>query len=181
MSSDWFEKTDNEINEVDKQEYLLQPGYLILPERAMLIYMILGSCVAVIISNKAVDKTGICHFIRPNKKEDDKPRSVYGTVAVITLIKMLLEKGGSIGDLEAQVIGGGDLPGRSLGEENAEMALKILKKRGVHVASQDTGGNKGRKVIFNTDNNNLAVIKVDKIRTDDWYPSENAHDQGPRR
>jgi len=172
MPSDWFEKTDSELNELQKSEYLLQPGFIIIPERAMLIYMILGSCVTVIITNKAVDSTGLCHFVSPRKMDGEKPRSVYGTVAVTTLIRMLLDKGGSIGDLEAQIIGGSDLPGHSLGKDNAQMAEKILQKRGIYVASQDVGGDKGRKAIFNTENNNLAVIKVDKIRDDDWYPDE---------
>lgn len=164
------------MNEIQKTEYLLAPGYMIIPENPMLIYMILGSCVAVVISNRKAGVAGICHYIRPRLPGNAQPRAVYGTVAIISLIRLLLERGGSAGDLEAQVIGGSDLPGRSLGKENADIAVKILKKRGVHIASADVGGNKGRKIIFNTENNNLAVIKVDKIRSDDWYPEEDGHD-----
>ncbi len=159
-------------NEIQKTEYLLAPGYIILPEKPMLIYMILGSSVSVVIGNKKAEKSGCCHFFLPKTPKNKPPRAVHGTVAILTLIRLLLEKGGAIGDLEAQVIGGSDLPGRSMGRENAEMARKILEKKGVHIASRDTGGDKGRKVIFNTENGTLAVIKVDKIRSGDWYPSE---------
>ena len=160
------------MNEIQKTEYLLAPGYIILPEEPMLIYMILGSCVAVIVFNRKVNTVGCCHFIKPRPPSNADPRPIYGSVAVATLIKLMLGKGGTIRDLEAQVIGGSDMTGRTIGKENADTAMQILSKRGVHIASKDIGGDKGRKVIFNSDNNNLAVIKVDKIRSDDWYPEE---------
>jgi chemotaxis protein CheD len=87
---------------------------------------------------------------------------------------MLLEGNGRIGDLEAQVFGGGDLPARTLGRENAEVALAVLRRKGVHVASIDVGGEKGRKIIYNTESNQVAVVKVDRIRESDWYPEEGA-------
>jgi len=159
-------------NEVQTTEYLLGPGYIILPEEPMLLYMILGSCVAVIIVNRKAEKAGCCHFIVPRTPKNDSPRAVHGTVAVLTLIRLLLEKGGTTRDLDAQVVGGSDLPGRSLGKENADIAVNLLKKKGIQISSRDTGGEKARKVIFNTENNSLAVVKVDKIRSGDWYPEE---------
>jgi len=160
------------MNEVQKMEYLLAPGFIIVPVEPMLVYMILGSCVAVVILNRKAGIAGLCHYVKPKLPDNEAPRSVYGTVAIVTLIRLLLERGGTIKDLEAQIVGGSDLPGRSIGKENAEIAVRILEKRGVYIASQDIGGDKGRKIIFNTDNNSLAVVKVDKIRSDDWYPEE---------
>lgn len=160
------------MNDIQKTEYLLAPGYIIVPDVPMLVYMILGSCVAVVINNRTVDTAGMCHFVKPSMPRNTSPRSVYGSAAIIALIRLLLKMGGTVDDLEAQVIGGSDLPGRTLGKENAEMAVKMLQKRGIYISSQDIGGDKGRKVIFNTENNNLAVIKVDKIRSEDWYPDE---------
>jgi chemotaxis protein CheD len=34
------------------------------------------------------------------------------------------------------------------------------------------GGEKGRKIIFNTTTNEIAVVKVDKVREEDGYPYE---------
>lgn len=160
------------MNELQKTEFLLSPGYIILPDTPMLIYMILGSCVAVVLIDRKTNAAGCCHFIKPRIPDNSSPRSVYGSVAIVTLIRLMLENGGSTDDLEAQIIGGSDLDGREIGKENAEIAIKILTKKGIHISSKDIGGDKGRKVIFNTENNNLAVIKVDKIRTGDWYPEE---------
>lgn len=146
------------------------PGYIILPGKPMLIYMILGSCVSVILFNREMKKSGCCHFIVPRVSDNDRPKPKHGTAAVLTLIRLLLKNGGTIEDLEAQVIGGSDLHGRTLGKENAEIAVKVLNKKGIHIASIDTGGEKGRKVIYNTENNHVAVVKVEKIRSEDWYP-----------
>ena len=158
------------MNDLQKTEYLLQPGYLIVPGEPMLIYMILGSCVSVIIFNRKQQKSGCCHFMVPQVTGDDSPKPKHGTAAILALIRMLLEHGGARDDLEAQVIGGSDLPGRTLGKENVEIAVKVLTKKGIHITSVDTGGDKARKVIYNTESNHVAIIKVEKIRSSDWYP-----------
>ncbi|MCE5250238.1 chemotaxis protein CheD [bacterium] len=138
----------------------------------MVIYMVLGSCVAVILYDREVKKSACCHYILPRMPEDTSPMPIYGTVAVLGLIRLFLEDGTLIENLEAQVIGGSDLPGRSVGRENVEIAMKILAKKDVHITSSDVGGEKGRKVIYNSESNHLAVIKVEKIRAEDWYPDE---------
>jgi chemotaxis protein CheD len=145
---------------------------MIFPAEPMVVYMVLGSCVAVVLYDRQNKFSGCCHFIVPRTPKGDLPKPKHGIVAVLNLIRFLEEKGADIGNLEAQVIGGGDLPGHSLGKENADAAVKILKKKGVHITSLDVGGEKGRKVIYNTDTNHLAVVKVEKIREDDWYPPE---------
>jgi chemotaxis protein CheD len=39
----------------------------------------------------------------------------------------------------------------SLGAANVVAALRLMKAAGIPVLAQETGGNQGRKVIFNTD------------------------------
>jgi chemotaxis protein CheD len=34
----------------------------------------------------------------------------------------------------------------------------------------DAGGKKGREVVFNTISGDVAVLKVDMLRKEDWYP-----------
>lgn len=158
------------MNDVQKQEYFLEPGYMILPGEPIIIYMVLGSAVSVILYDREAEMSGLCHFGIPRRKGNSPSQPKYGTVAVPGLIRMLEESGCDARNVEAQVIGGSDLPGHTTGSENAEVAIGILKKKGVRIASSDVGGNKGRKVIYNPDTNHLAVVKVEKIRQDDWYP-----------
>ncbi len=52
------------------------------------------------------------------------------------------------------------------------VARKILVKACVRVVCEDVGGEKGRKIVFNTETNEIAVLKADKLRKEDWYPYE---------
>ena len=52
------------------------------------------------------------------------------------------------------------------------ISRKILAKQGIPVVSEDVGGRKGRKIVFNTQTNEIAVLKVGHLRKADWYPYE---------
>jgi len=49
---------------------------------------------------------------------------------------------------------------------------KVLFKKKISIISEDIGGKMGRKAVFNTSTNSTAVIKVDSLRREDWYPYE---------
>jgi chemotaxis protein CheD len=89
---------------------------------------------------------------------------------------MMIENGSQMSSLEAQIFGGSNHPDLPLqhdvGQENILIAQKILKKKGIGLVSQDVGGLKGRKIVFDTGTNQIAVLKVDKLRKEDWYPYE---------
>jgi len=158
------------MHEVQIQEYFLEPGYIILPAEPIIIYMVLGSAVSVVLYDRETGRSGLCHFGIPRRRDNSPSQPKYGTVAVPGLIMMLEDSGCYIHDIEAQIVGGSDQPGHTLGDENAKVAIGILRKKGVQITSSDVGGNKGRKVIYNPETNHLAVVKVEKIRSDDWYP-----------
>jgi chemotaxis protein CheD len=50
------------------------------------------------------------------------------------------------------------------------MAKRILERQGISVTSEDVGGTKGRKLIYNTETNEAVVLKVERLREEDWYP-----------
>ncbi len=62
---------------------------------------------------------------------------------------------------------------KDIGFENIMAAKKILTRERIRVTSEDVRGSKGRKIIFNTGTNEVAVFKVDKLRESDWYPYRN--------
>lgn len=116
---------------------------------------------------------GMNLFRFPYVREKDRATAEYGNVATITLIRMMLHDGSRIKDLEAQILGGAynnKMSPKNIGRDNIMAARKILAKERVSVVSEDVGGDKGRKVVFNTSAGEVAVIKVDKLRTADWYP-----------
>ncbi|MCX8065353.1 MAG: chemotaxis protein CheD [Candidatus Hydrogenedentes bacterium] len=154
-------------------EFFLEPGYIYFSKSPLNLYAVLGSCVAVCIWDKNLKIGGMCHFLYPRVPSKEKRTSKYGDVAVLGLIKMMENSGAKRESMLAQIVGGASPPfikndNNSLGKENAEVARSILNKKGITIASEDTGGSMGRKIVFNTYTGHLMVLKVYKIRKDDW-------------
>jgi len=87
----------------------------------------------------------------------------------------MIEAGSKKRHLEAQILGGAYDPercSRDVGAENVRVARRVLMREGIRVVSEDTGGQKGRKIVFNTGTNEVAVLKVGRLRKGDWYPYE---------
>ena len=57
-----------------------------------------------------------------------------------------------------------------IARENVQMARKILRSHRIKIISEDTGGNMGRKIVYNTQRNEAVVYKVNNLRQGDWYP-----------
>ena len=155
--------------------YFLEPGYIFLATRPTVISGVLGSCVAVCIYDRKRRIGGMNHFQLPFTKEKHLATARYGNVATITLVRMMTENGSKPRHLEAQISGGAhdpEMSGKNIGRENIQMARKLLTRKRIRIVSEDVGGEKGRKVVFNTHTNEVAVIKVEKLRTADWFPYE---------
>ncbi len=160
--------------ELDKvPQFYLDPGYIYLSKTPINLYAVLGSCVAVCIWDKRLKIGGMSHYLYPKAPSREKMTSKYGDVAVLSLIRMMEKAGANRESMYAQIVGGAHPPflkgnWRSLGGENVEVAREVLTKRGIFIASEDTGGTMGRKVVFNTHTGHLVVLKVYRIRQDDW-------------
>lgn len=153
--------------------YFLKPGFIFLATRTTVISTVLGSCVAVCLYDKKRKVGGMNHFQLPYIGNGAQSTARYGNVATIALLRMIIQDGSEVRDLEAQVLGGAYNPKIALtniGDENVGMARKILAGQRVQIASEDVGGERGRKVLFNTTTNEVAIVKVDKLRKEDWYP-----------
>ena len=155
--------------------YFLEPGYIFLPEKPTSISAVMGSSVSVCLYDRRRHVGGMNLFQLPLVRERHLATPRYGNVAILALIRMMLRAGSRMKDLEAQVLGGAHNPesgSEDMGRENVGIARRVLKKERVRVSSEDVGGERGRKIVFNTGTNELAVIKVDRLRAGDWYPYE---------
>jgi len=86
---------------------------------------------------------------------------------------MFLDLGVPEKHLRAQIFGGAlSAPAEcmKIAKENVQMARKILRSHRVSIVSEDTGGNMGRKIVYNTQKNEAVIYKVNNIRQGDWYP-----------
>jgi chemotaxis protein CheD len=167
---DWH---DQENCEIDRHQYYLKPGYIFFSKDPTLIYTVMGSAVTVCLWDREKRYGGASHFLYPRISEKRKATAQYGNVAVLTLIKMLINDGSEKTCLEAQIFGGGDpvsFSEETLGRQNVVIARKILTHQGISITSEDVGGAKGRKLVFKSDTNEVMVLKVDRLRQEDWPP-----------
>jgi chemotaxis protein CheD len=164
---------DQNLNDIDRFQYFLKPGYVFLSKEPTLIYTVLGSAVTVCLWDRKNRYGGVAHFIYPLNNTLNQTTTQYGNVAVLTLIKLLINDGSEKSSLEGQVFGGGDpnsIKAETLGKENILMAKKILQQQGIPITSEDVGGSRGRKLIFKSDTNEAIILKVDRLRQEDWFP-----------
>jgi chemotaxis protein CheD len=168
-----IKKNDLQRLNMNTVNYFLQPGYIVVPEPSVSISTVIGSSVSICIYDKQNRIGGMNHFQLPYMATKGKTTAVYGNVATKALIKMMMGHDCKKKHLEAQIFGGACNPKKTsedIGRKNIEIARKILLKAGISIISEDVGGEKGRKIVFNTAANEVAVIKVDSLRDADWYP-----------
>jgi chemotaxis protein CheD len=158
---------------VEVYRYHLAPGNSFTCGGQAMISAVLGTCVAVCLHDRRLKIGGMNHFLYPKSGFFGSPSSDYGDVAIPQLINKLRRMGSRVEDLEAQIIGGANIPGardQSTGGKNVNIARKILKKNGIPVVSEDVGGFKGRRLIFHTGTNETLVMKTHRIRRGDYFP-----------
>jgi len=166
----------NKFKNNTTENYFLEPGYIFLAEKPTSISTVLGSCVSVCIYDRKRKVGGMNHFQVPFATESDQATARFGNVATITLIRMMIHDDSKIKNMEAQILGGAHnikVSPKDIGFENIMAAKKILTRERIRVTSEDVRGGKGRKIVFNTGTNEIAVFKVDKLREADWYPYRN--------
>lgn len=151
--------------------YYLQPGYIYCAKARSTVSTVVGVCVAVSLWDSERRFGAMNHFLFPRVSDPSRATPRFGNVATIELINMMEKAGSRRRDLVAQVLGGGrprDAVGPDMGAENVAVALEVLGCRNIHIASRDTGGSVGRKIVFDTGTGHLMVLKVHKLRADDW-------------
>lgn len=153
------------------QKYYLQPGYIFVSRHPYLIHTVLGSCVAVCLWDSNLKYGGMNHYIY-NKPFNSRQGPQFGSISIPYMIKLMLDMGSLERDINAHIVGGAHnlkLGNAPVGSNNIEIAEEILKNKGISITTRDTGGEMGRKVVFNTDTGELLLFKVNSIRKDDWY------------
>ncbi|MCW7752770.1 chemotaxis protein CheD [Desulfobotulus sp. H1] len=154
--------------------YLLQPGFLFIPDEGTVISTVLGSCVAVALFDRKNQKGGMNHFLYPQAPDPSRATTLYGNVSTAALIHCFIKSHSQKVDLEAMIFGGASPPSipeaQAIAKNNISTALALLQKAEIPISVNDTGGTKGRKIIFDTLSGESVVYRVERLRSGDWYP-----------
>ncbi len=153
-------------------QYFLKPGYAMANYESSAIRAVLGNCVAVTFFDRNNCFGGMNQFVFPKTNRREDMTAQYGNIGIRALFKMLMEMGANRRTLVAQIIGGAEcnfFNDEDLGRQNVALARGMLAQLNVPVVSEDVGGKMGRKVIYHSGTNEVAIFKFDKLRRADWF------------
>jgi chemotaxis protein CheD len=147
--------------DVMKRVYLY-PGQIVTSGQPIMVSTILGSCVSICLWDPAAKIGGINHYLLPNNPLPNNPNAQsdlrYGNTATERLIETLLGLGVKKQRIVAKVVGGASIltsfsdTRKSIGDQNVDIARTLLAKHGINVSGEQTGGTRGRKLLFHTGN-----------------------------
>lgn len=149
--------------------HYLYPSTLKVSKQPMEIHTILGSCVAVCLFDRANGTGGMNHFMLPYWNGRGLASPKYGNIALQRLIDRMLSMGSHKKNLIAKVFGGGNVLESSsrsndIGQRNIITAMDLLEEYGIPVASKSTGGELGRKIIFETQTGRVKQRYINRMK-----------------
>jgi chemotaxis protein CheD len=138
----------------DEPVRILLPGDVACETRGSRLETLLGSCVAIVLTDPRRTVGAMCHIVhrRPATQCDDNPgASAEGAVAL--LYASIRSHGLNPQLCEAWVFGGGNMfptlvEGSHVGELNGEWVLERLARDGVRVMGTDLGGATYRRLAW---------------------------------
>jgi len=150
----------------ERKAAFLQPGQLAAFAQPAALTTILGSCVSVCVWDAYRGQGGMNHFLLPDWAGQSDSSARYGDVAVELLLGKLAALGSSARDLQAKLFGGACVlvpfraGKRHLGMQNVDAAKRMLAEARIEIVAEDTGGDRGRKLVFNTDDGSAFVRRL---------------------
>lgn len=141
------------ITEFGSRLHTLHPGDVACGTRGDRFVTLLGSCVAVVLTDPRRTVGAMCHIVHSTPNDTAPRDSAWGDVALDLMYEMLRKRGIEPRLCEAYVYGGGNMfPGifsaGHVGANNARWTLDALKLDGVRVLHQDLGGTAYRKLSW---------------------------------
>ncbi len=132
----------------------------------------LGSCVGVAIYDPVTQIGGLIHVLLPSAQEFQKEghiRTKFADSGISDLVEAIVKAGAVKFRLKAKMAGGAamflmksDSAVGSIGRRNVQSCMDTLKKLNIELTSQDTGGTKGRTIIFDISSGDLIIKTIDQ-------------------
>jgi chemotaxis protein CheD len=154
----------NGVGSEPLKKIFLLGGHVVVTDQPQLLVTILGSCVAVCLWDRKTGVGGMNHFLLPETVNNS--RSLNGGItSTRALIQMVMRRSAGVKNIEARIYGGAnrffaDQSFLNVGKQNVRAALVALDEAGIQPVFQDTGGEPGRKIYFNTQTGNVVVHKI---------------------
>ncbi|MCV9386377.1 chemotaxis protein CheD [Reichenbachiella ulvae] len=99
------------------------------------------------------------HYMLPFWNGNGLATAKFGNIAIEKLIKEMHRKNCKTENMVAKIFGGAnqvDFTAR-IGDRNTVVAKDLLKEHGIRLVAESTGGQRGRKIIFDTQS---GIVKM---------------------
>ena len=132
--------------------HVLHPGDVVCVDRDDQVDTLLGSCVAIILTDPRRTIAAMCHLVHASPGGERAPdNAAYAEVALGMMFRLLRKRGINPTLCDAYVYGGGNMfptqPAQAdVGAKNAQWALCALEDAGIRVVDQQLGDNAYRRV-----------------------------------
>jgi chemotaxis protein CheD len=142
-------------------DIFLLPGSYHFTGKGMTIETLVGSCVTVCLYNIKNGQAAMNHFLHDVPKgKSFYDIGKYGSSSTEYIIEGLMELDPLASHYKAQIFGGAAIikvgsNDQIVGQKNIEIAKKILNNYRISIIRQEIGGNKGRRVSFDTSTNSV--------------------------
>lgn len=153
---------------MDIKKVFLLPCELYCSREPAEIATLLGSCVAVCLYNRRIRAGGMNHFMLDQAPQGQEPSGKFGDYATRTLIDMMRSYDKNTADIEASVLGGGNVVGHlnienGIGSRNLFVARRVLEEFKIRVVNDEHfSGECGRKVYFKTWTGELDIRRIER-------------------
>jgi chemotaxis protein CheD len=149
---------------VDRRTLLVRIGEIAVTESPGVLKTTLGSCVAVVLHDAGKAIAGLAHIMLPERLGEDSAAGKYADTAIPKLLAAVMSRGCRKERVEAHVVGGAAMFGASpdqriatVGQKNVAAVKTMLESLAIPVVFEDTGGNRGRTVIFDCEKGKACV------------------------
>jgi chemotaxis protein CheD len=162
-------------------EVFLQPGEVYLARKPTIIRTILGSCVGVTFWNARLGVGALCHALLPRcPKNPTLNLSLptgrrYVDFSITDLARQFDQLGALRPEVQIKVFGGADvLPVNdaasaraTVGRQNCETALEVLRSEGYDITASSLGGTCGRSIQFHTGTGEVLLRRLSRVIFED--------------
>lgn len=128
----------------------------------------LGSCIGIVLYDKVKKVAGLSHIMLPDStqfKSVTNPMK-FADLAIPMLIEKMEKQGANKRNFVAKIAGGASMFNftdksiiSDIGKRNSDSVKEILKKEGIPIVAEETGGDKGRTMIVSA-TNGVVTLKV---------------------
>jgi len=137
---------------------MTQIAFVRAPEQ---LHSIVGSCIGLTLYHKRLRVGGMAHIVLSCSDGRSGSPGKFADTAIPYMIDELSKMGANPTGLEAKIAGGSNMFTSTgpiqIGQENARAVSELLKSRNIRLVGEHLGGNKGRRIHFDSQSGELSV------------------------